>query len=119
SHAISLPYEPSEPDTSVVPPTATTHGDDAGKLTSGTPAGTPLTPTATGQNPPVSPDDVNTVWPWAAACMNELSSTAIDPASDAANSHSPNDALAARTTFCAANLLNATLMSASSSEGAS
>ena len=104
---------------SVVPPTDTAHGDDAGKFTSGAPAGTPLTPTATGQKPPVSPDEANTVWPCAAACIIELSSTAIEPLSDAANSHSPNDALAARATFCAANLLNATLMSASLSDGAS
>src|SRR6478609_11661467 len=69
THATSFEYAPLALVTRVVPPTPMTHGDDAGYSTSGTPAGTPFAPTTTEQKPPVSPEEANTVWPCAAACM--------------------------------------------------
>src|ERR1700676_3249779 len=66
THAISLEYEPFELVSRVVPPTEMTQGEDAGYSTSGAPAVTPFAPTATGQKPPVSPDDAKRVCPCAA-----------------------------------------------------
>ena len=51
------------------------------------------------QLPHASPDEANTVWPWAAASMKALSFASIDPSIEAANSHSPKEALAAFATF--------------------
>jgi hypothetical protein len=53
------------------------------------PAGTPLTPTIAAQNTPVSPEDTNSDWPWAAAWANVTSSASVKPVAKASSSHSP------------------------------
>src|SRR4051812_9090142 len=73
----------------VVPPTPTAYGDDAGYSTLGIPAGTPLTPTTAAQNTPVSPEETNSDWPWAAACAKVTSSASVKPVANASSSHSP------------------------------
>src|SRR3954454_17339866 len=60
--------------TTVVPPTPIAYGLAAGYSTPGSPAGTPFTPAGpTGQKEPVSPLEVNNVWPCALACLSVLS----------------------------------------------
>src|SRR3954469_19371328 len=50
--------------TTGVPPTPIAYGPPAGYSTPGSPAGTPFPPAGpTGQNDPVSPLEVNRVWP--------------------------------------------------------
>jgi hypothetical protein len=53
-----------------------------------------LTPTIAAQNTPVSPEDTNSDWPWAAACWRVTSSASVNPVANAKSSHSPaeNDA---------------------------
>ena len=64
---------------SVVPPTPTTYGDEAGYSVSGGPLpGTPLV-AATAQALPVSPVEAKNVWPCAAAWAKDVSSTVIAP----------------------------------------
>src|SRR3954452_6408097 len=76
----------------------TAYGDEAGYSTEGIPAGTPLTPTTAAQNTPVSPEDTNSDWPWAAACCSVTSSASVKPVAKASSSHSPaeNDACVVR-----------------------
>src|SRR3954451_17569735 len=78
----------------VVPPTPTAYGEDAGYSTEGMPAGTPLTPTTAAQNTPVSPEETNSDWPCAAAWASVTSSASVKPVAHASSSHSPalNDA---------------------------
>src|SRR5215475_5363458 len=64
---------------SVVPPAPITYGEAAGYSTIGMPAGTPLAPTATPQNEPLSPVEAKTVWPCAAASRKTSSSTSMEP----------------------------------------
>jgi hypothetical protein len=46
------------------------------------------------QNTPVSPEDTNSDWPCAAACIKDTSSASVNPVAKASSSHSPaeNDA---------------------------
>src|SRR3954451_4880530 len=61
--------------TTVVPPTPIAFVLAAGFSTRGRPARPPFTPAGpTGQNEPVSPLEVHSVWPCAAACLSVLSS---------------------------------------------
>src|SRR3954449_10046603 len=80
----------------VVPPTPMANGLDAGELSPGRPGGPPLTPMITGQNEPVSPLEVNSVWPWAAPCWRIVSSASVNPVTNASASHSPAEKLAWR-----------------------
>src|SRR3954449_5493997 len=81
----------------VVPPTPIAYGLAAGYSTPGRPAGTPFTPAGpTGQNEPVSPLEVKSVWPCAAACLSVLSTLGWKPVACAMVSHSPAEKLAWR-----------------------
>src|SRR3954471_23835910 len=91
-HAASEMYAPEDEASSVVPPTATAYGEDAGYSVSGSPdSGTPLLgPTA--QELPVSPVEAKKVWPCAAAWASAMSSTIIEPSRNGRTSHSPSEA---------------------------
>src|SRR3954464_12655438 len=68
---------------------ATAYGEEAGDSTSGTPAGTPLTPTTAEQLEPWSPVETNRLWPWAAARWSTGFRPAVKPLAIARSSHSP------------------------------
>src|SRR6185437_17023564 len=112
-HAISFGPGPS----TVVPPTPMAYGEAAGKFVPGRPAGTPFTPTTAGQNEPVSPLEVNSVWPCAAACWSTASSAVSKPLTCASTSHSPAEKLACLLVLSVTQRLIVARMSSLESDG--
>src|SRR3954452_9252558 len=102
----------------VVPPMATAYGEEAGYSTSGTPAGTPLTPTTAEQFEPWSPVETNRLWPWAAARCSTGFRPEVKPLARASASHSPAENDACRMVLSVTHLEMVGRMSVLSSEGA-